>query len=106
MINQVILVGTLTHDVDEKELEDGRKLSEITLAIAKPFKNNETGEYETDYVKITLWQHLSTYVKESAKKGSVLGIKGRISTKKYETQEGKVYNNIEICAENVVYISK
>ena len=52
MLNQVVLVGRLTSDLEAKELEDGKKVTNMTLAIPRSFKNAE-GEYETDFVECT-----------------------------------------------------
>ena len=46
MLNQVVLVGRLTSDLEAKELEDGKKVTNMTLAIPRSFKNAD-GEYET-----------------------------------------------------------
>ena len=44
MLNQVVLVGRLTSDLEAKELEDGKKVTNMTLAITRSFKNAD-GEY-------------------------------------------------------------
>ena len=38
MLNQVVLVGRLTSDLEAKELEDGKKVTNMTLAIPRSFK--------------------------------------------------------------------
>ena len=48
MLNQVVLVGRLVRDPELKELENGNKLSNITLAVPRSYKN-VNGEYETDF---------------------------------------------------------
>ena len=58
MLNQVVLVGRLTSDLETKELEDGKKVSNMTLAIPRSFKNAD-GEYETDFVDCSLWNTIA-----------------------------------------------
>lgn len=41
MLNQVVLVGRLAKEVELKELESGKKVANITLAIPRPFKNED-----------------------------------------------------------------
>lgn len=55
MLNQVILVGRLVFDPELKTLDDGRKVTTITLAIQRSYKNSESGEYDTDFIRCTLW---------------------------------------------------
>ena len=39
MLNQVVLVGRLTSDMEVKESEDGKKYCNMSLAIPRSFKN-------------------------------------------------------------------
>lgn len=39
MLNQVVLVGRLTKEVEIKEMEDGKKLGYINIAVGRSFKN-------------------------------------------------------------------
>ena len=49
MLNQVVLVGRLVRDPTMKKTESGRKMSYITLAIPRSFKNVH-GEYDSDFI--------------------------------------------------------
>ena len=66
MLNQVVLVGRLTSDLETKELEDGKKVSNMTLAIPRSFKNAD-GEYETDFVDCSLWNTIAENTDEAKK---------------------------------------
>ena len=68
MLNQIILIGRLTHDPESKILEDGRKASDITLAVQRTFKNMD-GSYDTDFIKVTVWEGLATAIETYCKKG-------------------------------------
>lgn len=105
MLNQVILVGRLTSDPEVEELEDHKKVSKITLAIQRPFKNIE-GTYDTDFITCSLWQGLALNLKEYCKKGSIIGVKGRIVTKQLQINENKKIFYTEIIGENITFISK
>jgi len=105
MINNVILVGRLVRDPEIRESQGGKSVCEITLAVTKPFKNATTHEYDTDFIKCTLWEHLAINVCEYCKKGSTVGIKGRISTKN-TTIDSKNISILEIIAEKITFISK
>ena len=79
MLNQVVLVGRLTKDLETKELEEGKSVCNMTLAIPRSFKNAD-GEYETDFVECTLWNNIAENTAEYCKKGDIVGVKGRIQT--------------------------
>ena len=94
MLNQIVLVGRLTKDVEIKELEGGKKVAYITLAIPKPFKNSE-GEYETDFIPVVLYNEVGNTTREYCKKGDIIGVKGRIESEP---------NRICVIAEKVTFL--
>lgn len=59
MLNQVVLIGRLTHDPVMKETKEGKKFCEGTIAVRRSFKNKE-GKYETDFIKFSAWEGLAT----------------------------------------------
>lgn len=95
MTNQIVLVGRLTQDLEIKELESGIKAAYITLAIPRSFKNQD-GEYETDFVPVTLLGGIAENTAEYCRKADLIGARGRV-----QSQDGK----IEIIAEKVTFLS-
>lgn len=85
MLNQIVLVGRI--------LEKGEDY--ITLAVSRSFKNAE-GEYETDFIDISIAGNMSTNVQEYCQKGDVVGVKGRV--------EG-LDRTLKIVAEKVTFLS-
>ena len=104
MLNQVVLVGRLTSDLEAKELEDGKKVTNMTLAIPRSFKNAE-GEYETDFVECTLWNNIAENTVEYCKKGDIVGVKGRLQTNNYEKEDGSKVFKLDVVAEKVTFLS-
>lgn len=104
MLNQVILIGRLTHDPEVKVLDDGRKVSYVSLAVQRPFKNMD-GNYETDFIKITVWEGLASSIESYCSKGVLVAVKARIQTWKYELQDERKLNMIEVIAERISFLS-
>jgi single-strand DNA-binding protein len=104
MLNQVILIGRLAQDLETRILEDGRKVSYMHLAVQRSFKNME-GSYDTDFVKISVWEGLSTAIESYATKGVMLAVKGRIQSWKYELADEKKLSMLDIIAERITYLS-
>lgn len=102
MLNQIILVGRLVKNPDLKEIENGKKVAKITLAVPRSYKNVD-GEYETDFIECTLWSGVSSTV-EYCKKNDIIGVKGRIQSNTYEKEKEKKHF-IEIIAEKVTFLS-
>ena len=105
MLNQVVLVGRLVKDPEIRTTSDGKRLSQITLAVSRNFKSTETGKYETDFIYCTLWEGIATATVNYCKKGSVIGVKGRISSRTIELENNKKMNYLDLIAEKVTFIS-
>ena len=95
MLNQVILVGRLSHDLEIKEIEEDKKELDIVLAVPRSYKNKE-GIYETDFIKCKVFKTMASNVVEYCKKGDLLGVRGRLQV---------VDNKTVVIAERVTFLS-
>lgn len=103
MLNQVVLVGRITEDLQVQKNE-GKEVATLTLAVQRTFKNEE-GVYETDFIPCKLWNSIATATNDYCHKGDTVGIKGRIQISSYEDQEGTKKYITEIIAEKVTFLS-
>jgi single-strand DNA-binding protein len=99
----VVLVGRLVKDPEVKEKEKGKKVSYITIAIPRSFKNMD-GEYETDFINCILWDIVAKTTVEHCKKGDVIGVKGRIQSRVVEADNEKKYYT-DVVAERITFLS-
>ena len=104
LLNQVVLVGRLTSDLEIKETENGKKLSTMTLAVQRSYKNVD-GEYEADFVDIVIWDLVAENTVEFCRKGDLVGIRGRIQTSTYEADDGTKRKVTEVIADRVSFLS-
>ncbi len=104
MLNQVVLVGRLTDDLEVTETEKGKKVTTMILAVQRTFKNAD-GVYEADFIKCTLWNAVASSTSEYCKKGDIIGLKGRIQVNSYEDKDGTKKYSTEVIAEKVTFLS-
>lgn len=104
MLNQIVLVGRITQDPKATELDNGKKVCNVTVAIPRSYKN-ENGEYDTDFVKCTMWSGVAENTSEYCKQGDLIGIKGRIQTRVIEKDNLKQTIQ-EVIAEKVTFLAK
>lgn len=103
MMNQLMLVGRIANDPELKTLESGKKVTNITLAVPRSFKNAD-GVYETDFINTTVWENIANSICDYCKKGDLVGIKGRLQTDTYE-KDGKNITKLNVIAEKVSFLS-
>ena len=102
MLNQIVVVGRLTKDIEIKETEEGKKYASITLAVPRSFKNTE-GVYETDFINFMTFDNIAQNTAEYCHKGDVIGIRGRIQS--YTNEEKEIKNELNLVAEKVTFLS-
>lgn len=104
MLNQSILVGRIVRDPEVRETENGNKVTNITLAVQRPYKNIN-GEYDTDFISCVLWKGVAETTAEYCKKGDLIGVRGRIQTRSVDLTDETRHNLMEIIAERVTFLS-
>ena len=103
MLNQIILVGRLTRDINVHKSDKGVKVATISLAIPRSFKNMD-GNYDTDFVDCVAFDAIAENTAEYCGKGDIVGVKGRVQSRTVE-KEGKTEYLTEIIAEKVTFLS-
>ena len=103
MINQVTLVGRLTKDPEARKTMEGKSVLSVTIAVNRPYKNQQ-GQIDADFVLCTIWNRAADNTEKYCRKGSVVGVTGRIQTRYFENDQGKRTYITEVVAENVRFL--
>lgn len=103
MLNQTVIVGRIVQEPELRQTETGNKVTNITLAVPRSFKNIN-GEYDTDFIPCTLWKGVAENTVEFCKKGDLVGVKGRLQTRSIEFEDNK-RQVMEVIAEKVTFLS-
>ncbi|MGJ0995739.1 single-stranded DNA-binding protein [Enterococcus casseliflavus] len=99
MINNVTLVGRLTKDPDLKYTSSGTGVATFTLAVNRNFTSAD-GNREADFINCVIWRKSAESLANMAKKGSLIGVTGRIQTRSYDNQQGQKVYVTEVVADN------
>lgn len=103
MINNVTLTGRLTRAVDLRYTSNGTAFASFTLAVDRAFKN-QNGEKETDFINCVMWRKPAENLANYTKKGSLIGVEGRIQTRNYENEQGQRVYVTEVLAERFTFL--
>ena len=99
MINNVVLIGRLTRDVELRYTPQNQAVGQFTLAVNRNFKN-QNGEYDADFINCVIWGKSAENFANWTKKGNLVGITGRVQTRNYENQQGQRVYVTEVVAES------
>ena len=101
-INKVVLIGRLTKDIELRKTQSNTSVASFTLAVDRPKRRD--AEQETDFISCVAWSHSADFLSNYASKGTIVSVEGKIQTRSYDGQNGKVYVT-EVIADNVQIIS-
>ncbi|PKL76137.1 MAG: single-stranded DNA-binding protein [Candidatus Melainabacteria bacterium HGW-Melainabacteria-1] len=82
-INTVILVGRAGRNPEIKYFESGKTLATFSLAVDRP-RTSPNAEPKTDWFRIELWGRQAEIAFEYVKKGSLIGIKGKLAFRRHD----------------------
>ncbi|HFI2431998.1 TPA: single-stranded DNA-binding protein [Streptococcus suis] len=105
MINNVVLVGRLTMDVELRHTPSNQAVATFTLAVNRNFKNVD-GNREADFINCVMWRQQAENLANWTKKGHLIGITGRIQTRSYDNQQGQRVYVTEVVAESFQLLEK
>ena len=101
-MNKVVLVGRLTRD-PEVRTGSGFSTARFTVAVNRNFKNKD-GQYDADFVSCVAFRNTADFIAKFFKKGSMIGIEGRIQTGSYDAQDGTKRYTTDVAVDNVEFV--
>jgi len=90
MLNRAILIGNVGGDPDIRNLPNGDRVANFSLATSEKWKDKDGNRQErTEWHRITIWNEgLIKVVENYVKKGSRIYIEGQLQTRKWQDKDG------------------
>ena len=96
-INHIVLIGRAGRDPEMRYFESGKVVTSFSLAVNRPMK-----EPQTDWFDIEIWGKQAEIAGEYVKKGSLIGIEGKIRWDSWTSKEtGDLNIKPMVIAENI-----
>ena len=102
MLNRVILMGRITHDLEIKQTPNGVSVIPFTLAVERQFKG-ANGERETDFINCVAWRQQAEFIGKYFSKGRMIAIEGNLRTRTYDDKNGAKHYVTEVYVDNVSF---
>ena len=104
-VNKVILIGNVGKDPEVNYIREDVPVAKFPLATSETYTKNGERVTNTEWHNIVAWRGLAKVVENYVRKGSLLFIEGKISTRTYE-KEGETKYFTEIVADNLRMLGK
>lgn len=103
MINRTVLVGRLTKDPELRYTSSNLPVAKFTLAVNRTFAG-PSGEREADFIQCVVWRKQAENLARFVKKGSLVGVEGRIQTGSYDDKDGIRKYTTEVVCDSVQFL--
>jgi single-strand DNA-binding protein len=100
MVNNVVLIGRITRDLEVKSSASGVEICNFSIAVNRNFKNAK-GEYDADFINCVAFRQTARFMGQYLQKGNLISVTGRIQTRSYDNDQGQRIYITEVLAENV-----
>ena len=104
MINRVVLVGRLVRDPELRRSPSGVSVVNFTIAVDNRFAKQDSPN-KTDFIPCVVFNKTAEIAAQYARKGTLVGVEGRISTRNYENNEGKKVYVTEVTVDSFQLLS-
>lgn len=104
MINRVILVGRLTKNPEIRKTPNGASICKFTLAVSRKVKTQ--GQPDADFISCVAWNKTADLMYQYLKKGSLIGIDGRLQTGKFTNNNGETIYTCDVMVESLQFLDK
>jgi len=90
MLNKVTLIGNLGDNPNIRNLPDGSRVANFSIATSERWKDKDGNRQErTEWHRVTIWnENLVKVVEQYTKKGTKLYVEGQLQTRKWQDKDG------------------
>lgn len=103
MINRTVLVGRLTRDPELRYTSSNKAFARFTIAVNRTFAG-ASGEREADFISCIVWNRQAENLVRFVRKGSLIGIEGRIQTGSYDDKDGIRKFTTDVVCDSVQFL--
>jgi len=107
MFNQVTLIGRLGQDPDLRCLTDGTPVLTISVATDESYTDRDGNKVErTEWHRVVVYQRRAEACAAYLRKGSLVHVVGRLTTRKWQDSSGEDRYITEIRASKVQFLDR
>lgn len=87
MLNRVILMGRITHDLELKNTPNGISVLAFNVAVDRGYaKQGE--EKQTDFINCVAYRKKAVFINDYFSKGRMIALEGNLHTRNYDDKNG------------------
>lgn len=102
MLNRVMLMGRITHDLEVRQTKSGIAVLRFTVAVDRGYvKQGEEGH--TDFISCVAWRQQAEFINRCFSKGKLILLEGRLQISTYTGIDGVKRNVSDVIISSVYF---
>ena len=97
-MNVVTVLGRTTADVELRKTNSNKSVASFTLAVRRNHSKDNT-----DFLDCIAWDKTAETIARYVHKGSMIAVRGRLTTRTWEDKNGSKHKAVEIVADEVSF---
>lgn len=102
MLNRVIIMGRITHELEIKQTQNGTACLSFSVAVERNFKN-ANGSYDADFINCVAWKNTAEFIGRYFGKGRMIAIEGQLRCRTYEDKNGTKHYVTEVYVDSASF---
>ncbi len=104
-LNRAILIGRLTRDPELRYTQNGTSVCSFSIANNRTYVTGGEKKEQVSYFNCVAWAKTGEVIAEFCKKGSRIGVEGRLQQRTWEDQEHNKRQIVEVVVDNFQFLS-
>lgn len=93
-MNSINLIGNLCGDIELRQTNGGKSVTQFNLAVKRPFSRDTT-----DFIPVVVYDQPAEYLSRYAHKGTKVAVTGKLISRNYEDKNGNKRTAFEVVAD-------
>jgi single-strand DNA-binding protein len=98
----------MTADPELRQTQSGIASCRFTVAVNRKYKNEQTGEYDADFITCVAWRQTAEFISRYFSKGKMIALEGTLRTGSYQDRNHDdvthyttdvMVDNVEFCGD-------
>ena len=107
MLNKVMIIGRLGADPEIRNTQSGMPVASLRIATDESYTDRNGSRTErTEWHRVVVFQRQAETCGQYLRKGSLVYVEGKISTRKWQDQNGQDRYSTEIRADRVIFLDR
>lgn len=102
MINNIVLMGRICHDLELKKTPSGLSVLKFSIAVDRGY-TKQGEERKADFIDLVAFRHNAEFIERYFNKGAMIAITGKLQVENYTDKDGNKRKSVEVVVDSASF---